>query len=136
MTVWVKIFHFLHGGRKFSPTETRERFEQQGENSFNESKKGAVGCFMKELIGKNKVQTISSRRGQNSNINHQNILFPHELGEYVNERSKGYSTALNIAVQREVHNVASALSHFSWTVSQAGSSITSSTLIGADADFL
>jgi len=68
MTVWVKIFHFLHGGRKFSPTETRERFEQQGENSFNESKKGAVGCFMKELIGKNKVQTISSRRGQNSNI--------------------------------------------------------------------
>jgi len=67
MTVWVKIFHFLHGGRKFSPTETRERFEQQGENSFNESKKGAVGCFMKELIGKNKVQTISSRRGQNSN---------------------------------------------------------------------
>jgi len=67
MTVWVKIFHFLHGGRKFSPTETRERFEQQGENSFNESKKGAVGCFMKELIGKNKIQTISSRRGQNSN---------------------------------------------------------------------
>jgi len=68
MTVWVKIFHFLHGGRKLSPTETRERFEQQGENSFDESKKGAVGCFMKELTGKNKVQTILSRRGQNSNI--------------------------------------------------------------------
>lgn len=65
----MKIFHFLHGGRKFLLTETRERFEQQGDNSFDESKKGAVGCFMTELTGKNKVQTISSVRGQNSNKN-------------------------------------------------------------------
>ena len=50
MIVWVKIFYFLHEGRKFSLTETRERFEQQGDNSFKESEKGAVGRFMKELM--------------------------------------------------------------------------------------
>ena len=49
MIVWVKIFHFLHGGRKFSLTETRERFEQQGDNNFKENKKGAARRFMKEL---------------------------------------------------------------------------------------
>ena len=65
--VWVKIFHFMHGGRKICLTETRERFKQQGDNSFKNSKKGTVGCFIKELMGKNKFQTITRVQGQNSN---------------------------------------------------------------------